>query len=154
MHPFGDVVGLFAGFTADALFSRGWSRATVYRLINDGQLQRVYPRQKAARITRESLNTLLEKAKTPGAVATSIEQNTQAKAQAAKVAEQQHQEDKKKSLAERWGLGAIFGNSGDVARGAGAGGVVGGARGAASGEREKDQVLRNCLRGRGYRVLN
>ncbi|MAY25404.1 MAG: glycine zipper family protein [Polycyclovorans sp.] len=51
-------------------------------------------------------------------------------------------------------LGAIFGNSGDVARGAGAGGVVGGARGAASGEREKDQVLRNCLRGRGYRVLN
>lgn len=86
------------------------SRATVYRLIDEGQLERVYPRQKAARITRESLNTLLEKAKTPGAVATSIEQNTQAKAQAAKVAEQQHQEQQKKSIADRWGLGAIFGN--------------------------------------------
>lgn len=51
-------------------------------------------------------------------------------------------------------LGAIFGNSRSVAQSAGAGGVVGGARGAASGEREKDVVLRNCLRGRGYRVLN
>lgn len=51
-------------------------------------------------------------------------------------------------------LGAIFGNSTSVARGAGAGGVVGGAKGAARGEGEKDQVLRNCLRGRGYRVLN
>jgi outer membrane lipoprotein SlyB len=51
-------------------------------------------------------------------------------------------------------LGAIFGNSTSVAQGAGAGGVVGGARGAVGGEREKDQVLRNCLRGRGYRVLN
>lgn len=51
-------------------------------------------------------------------------------------------------------LAAIFGNSRDVARGAGAGGVVGGARGAVKGENEKEQVLRNCLRGRGYRVLN
>lgn len=51
-------------------------------------------------------------------------------------------------------LAAIFGNSGDVARGAGAGGVVGGAKGAVKGENEKEQVLRNCLRGRGYRVLN
>ena len=44
------------------------SRATVYRLIDEGQLERVYPRQKAARITRESLAALLEKARTPGAV--------------------------------------------------------------------------------------
>lgn len=51
-------------------------------------------------------------------------------------------------------LAAIFGNSGDVARGAGAGGVVGGAKGAVRGDQEKSQVLRNCLRGRGYRVLN
>lgn len=51
-------------------------------------------------------------------------------------------------------LGAIFGNSRDVARGAGAGGVVGGAKGAVRGDNEKTQVLRNCLRGRGYRVLN
>lgn len=51
-------------------------------------------------------------------------------------------------------LGAIFGNSRSVGQSAAGGGVVGGARGVASGEREKDQVLRNCLRGRGYRVLN
>jgi outer membrane lipoprotein SlyB len=51
-------------------------------------------------------------------------------------------------------IGAIIGNSTTVARGAGVGGVAGGARGAARGENEKDQVVKNCLRGRGYRVLN
>jgi hypothetical protein len=51
-------------------------------------------------------------------------------------------------------LGAIFGGSRDVIRSAGAGGVVGGAQGAAKGEGQKEQVLRNCLSGRGYRVLN
>jgi outer membrane lipoprotein SlyB len=51
-------------------------------------------------------------------------------------------------------IGAIVGNSTTVARGAGVGGVLGGARGAARGEGEKDQVVKNCLRGRGYRVLN
>lgn len=51
-------------------------------------------------------------------------------------------------------IGAILGNSGTVGRLAGVGGVVGGAKGAAKGENEKDQVLRNCLRGRGYKVLN
>lgn len=51
-------------------------------------------------------------------------------------------------------LGAIFGNSRDVGQSAAGGAVLGGARGAAGGEREKDQVLRNCLRGRGYKVLN
>lgn len=86
------------------------SQSSIYRLINDGQLQRVYPRQKAARITRESLVALLEKAQTPGAVRASIEQHAQAKEHAAKITEQQHQEEKKKSLADRWGLGAIFGN--------------------------------------------
>lgn len=51
-------------------------------------------------------------------------------------------------------IAAIFGDSRAVVRGAGTGGVLGGARGAVQGEGEKDQVLRNCLRGRGYRVLN
>lgn len=51
-------------------------------------------------------------------------------------------------------FGAIFGNSSDVGRGAAAGGVLGGAKGTVRGEREKDRVVRNCLRGRGYRVLN
>lgn len=51
-------------------------------------------------------------------------------------------------------LGAIFGDSGSAARGAGAGGVIGGARGAASGSNEEEQIVKNCLRGRGYSVLN
>lgn len=51
-------------------------------------------------------------------------------------------------------IGAIVGNSTTVARGAGVGGVLGGARGASRGENEKDRVVKNCLRGRGYRVLN
>ena len=41
-----------------------------------------------------------------------------------------------------------------VARDAGTGAVLGGAGGAGSGVREKDEVVKNCLRGRGYRVLN
>ncbi|QHS09561.1 glycine zipper family protein [Sinimarinibacterium sp. NLF-5-8] len=51
-------------------------------------------------------------------------------------------------------IGAITGNSTTVARGAGVGGVIGGAKGASSGAQEKQTVVRNCLRGRGYRVLN
>lgn len=51
-------------------------------------------------------------------------------------------------------IGAITGNSTSVARGAGVGGVAGGASGAVAGEQSKDQVVKNCLRGRGYKVLN
>lgn len=51
-------------------------------------------------------------------------------------------------------IGAILGDSGMVARSAGVGAVAGGAKGTAKGENEKDQVLKNCLRGRGYKVLN
>ena len=51
-------------------------------------------------------------------------------------------------------LGAIFGNSSTAGRMAGGGAVVGGAGRAADAEREKHQVVRNCMRGRGYRVLN
>ena len=51
-------------------------------------------------------------------------------------------------------IGAAVGNSRDAQRGAGAGAVTGGAKGAAQGEREEVQVVKNCLRGRGYRVLN
>ncbi|TDU31347.1 hypothetical protein DFR24_0715 [Panacagrimonas perspica] len=54
--------------------------------------------------------------------------------------------------------GAIFGDSTAAARGAAVGGVTGGAQGSVSGiakgENSKEQVLRNCLSGRGYRVLN
>lgn len=53
-------------------------------------------------------------------------------------------------------LGAIWdgyrGNSPE--RGAATGAVVGGAGGVGSGLSEQSQVVKNCLRGRGYRVLN
>ena len=51
-------------------------------------------------------------------------------------------------------IGAAVGNSRDAQRGAGAGAVTGGARGVSEGSREEVQVVKQCLRGRGYRVLN
>jgi outer membrane lipoprotein SlyB len=47
--------------------------------------------------------------------------------------------------------GAILG---DIGTGAGLGAVGGAARSAQIGAREKSHVVKNCLRGRGYRVLN
>jgi hypothetical protein len=47
--------------------------------------------------------------------------------------------------------GAVTGN---VAEGAGVGAIAGAARSAQLSEREKQQVVKNCLRGRGYKVLN
>ena len=51
-------------------------------------------------------------------------------------------------------LGAIVGDSSTAAKGAGVGAVTGGIKGTSSGYRERDRVVKNCLRGRGYRVLN
>ena len=51
-------------------------------------------------------------------------------------------------------LGAIFGNSGTAGRMAGGGAVIGAAGKAGDAEQEKSQVVKNCMRGRGYRVLN
>jgi len=51
-------------------------------------------------------------------------------------------------------IGAVTGDSSDVAEGAGVGAVGGGAKGASQGEQDKVRVVKNCLRGRGYRVLN
>ncbi len=51
-------------------------------------------------------------------------------------------------------IGAIVGNSGTAARGAGVGGVLGGAKGAGSTHQERKVVVKNCMRDRGYRVLN
>ena len=39
-------------------------------------------------------------------------------------------------------------------RGAATGAVLGGAGGTGSGVNERNQVVKNCLRGRGYSVLN
>jgi outer membrane lipoprotein SlyB len=47
--------------------------------------------------------------------------------------------------------GAVLG---DVGEGAGVGAIAGAAKSAQRGEWEKTRVVNNCLRGRGYRVLN
>lgn len=51
-------------------------------------------------------------------------------------------------------IGAAVGNSNTAARGAGVGAASGTFRGTADGLRERSQVVKNCLRQRGYRVLN
>jgi hypothetical protein len=50
--------------------------------------------------------------------------------------------------------GAVARDSDTAKRTAGVGAVVGGAHGAMSGLEERDRVVRTCLRGRGYSVLN
>ena len=51
-------------------------------------------------------------------------------------------------------VGAIFDGADGAARGAGAGAVVGGAKGVAATASERHEVVSNCLRHRGYAVLN
>lgn len=51
-------------------------------------------------------------------------------------------------------IGGIVGNSDTAGKGAGVGAVTGGARGAAATRRERQLVIKNCLRNRGYKVLN
>ena len=51
-------------------------------------------------------------------------------------------------------IGAITGGGDGAARGAGVGAVGGGARGVNEGERTEVKVVKRCLRGRGYNVLN
>lgn len=51
-------------------------------------------------------------------------------------------------------VGAAVGNSDTAQGGAGAGAAGGAARGTARGLEERERVVRNCLRNRGYAVLN
>lgn len=51
-------------------------------------------------------------------------------------------------------VGAILGGRRTAEKLAGVGAVTGAARGGSSSSSEKSQVVKNCLRGRGYRVLN
>lgn len=51
-------------------------------------------------------------------------------------------------------LGAIVGDSRTAQRGAGAGALGGAVRGGSKSGNEKDRVVKNCLRNRGYKVLN
>ena len=50
-------------------------------------------------------------------------------------------------------IGAILGNGHDAERGAGAGAVVGGAKGFGKAEQRKEKVLYRCMKSRGYRVF-
>ena len=56
------------------------------------------------------------------------------------------------------GVGAAFaaatGNRDAAGRAAGGGAVLGGAKGAGTGADEQRTIVRNCMNGRGYRVLN
>lgn len=51
-------------------------------------------------------------------------------------------------------IGAVTGDSERAAEGAGVGAISGGAKGVNEGEKDTIRVVKNCLRGRGYRVLN
>ena len=51
-------------------------------------------------------------------------------------------------------IGAAIGNSDTAKSLAGVGAVSGGAKGVVKTKQEKDLVVKNCMRGRGYRVLN
>ncbi|UTW46734.1 glycine zipper family protein [bacterium SCSIO 12696] len=51
-------------------------------------------------------------------------------------------------------IGAIFDGGDGAARGAGTGAILSGVKGARSAEWEKRRVVRNCLRHRGYKILN
>jgi outer membrane lipoprotein SlyB len=50
--------------------------------------------------------------------------------------------------------GAIGGDSSDVAEGAAYGGLWGGTESGLDADREKQLVIKRCMAGRGYRVLN
>jgi len=67
--------------------------------------------------------------------------------------------DAAKKAAAGVAVGALIGlvgggNSTNIAQSAGVGGVIGGATGAYSGNAEKENVIRRCLAGRGYKILN
>ena len=51
-------------------------------------------------------------------------------------------------------IGAITGDITGVVKGAGVGAVVGGAKGTSDTTTEKERVVKNCLRNRGYEILN
>ncbi len=64
-----------------------------------------------------------------------------------------------KGAAKGAALGGVVGAAGgaiddDAAEGAGYGAIYGATRSGLDADREKQQVFKRCLRGRGYRVLN
>lgn len=51
-------------------------------------------------------------------------------------------------------IGAVGGDQRSAQEGAGIGAITGGAKGLNEGDRQTVNVVKRCLRGRGYRVLN
>lgn len=51
-------------------------------------------------------------------------------------------------------VGGIIGDSDTAGKGAGVGAVTGAARGASATKQERQKVVKNCMRDRGYKVLN
>lgn len=51
-------------------------------------------------------------------------------------------------------IGAVIGNKHTAEKGAAIGAIRGGAKGSRMTRAEKAKVVKNCLRGRGYKVLN
>lgn len=51
-------------------------------------------------------------------------------------------------------LAVATGNKGLAGQAAGGGAVLGGAKGAGAGANEQRTIVRNCMKGRGYAVLN
>lgn len=64
-----------------------------------------------------------------------------------------------KGVAKGAGVGGVVGAAGgaihdDVGRGAASGALIGATRSGLKADRDKQQVFKRCLRGRGYKVLN
>jgi hypothetical protein len=51
-------------------------------------------------------------------------------------------------------IGAVLGNHETAERSAGAGAILGGVKGNKRARFEQERIVRRCLRGRGYKVLN
>ena len=58
------------------------------------------------------------------------------------------------ATAIRYGENAAKGVGAGIAQAAGAGAVIGGAGGAFTGNQAQEGVVKRCLSGRGYKVLN
>lgn len=82
----------------------GLSVRSVQYLIEEGQLKRVYPRPRAARVTVESLTAY--RAKVEAGQAAGAVKAAQVKA------ESEAKEQKRAGLLGKWGLGALIGGKG------------------------------------------
>ena len=72
------------------------------------------------------------------------------------IDEAQYQQDLSdcRAIADEVSTGRDAADHGTAGRMAGGGAVIGAAGKAGDAEQEKSQVVKNCMRGRGYRVLN